>query len=303
MGDVMVGRLVNEHLSRVPSTYLWGDALPLIKSLDVRVINLEAALTRSELAVPKVFNFKADPDKVQSLIDAEIDVANLANNHILDYSEEGLYETIATLDKAGIKHIGAGKNAAEARKPVIIECKRIKLGILGYTDNEPTWKATSTKPGTNYIKIGDIQAVEKDVTPLRNEVDFIIVSIHWGPNMREYPSKEFVQFAHEMIDAGVDIVHGHSAHIFQGIEYYKNKLILYDTGDFVDDYYVDPFLRNDRSFLFIVEVDRSGIKELRLVPILISNFQVNLAEGEDADWSIKRMEKLSKALKYTHPNR
>jgi poly-gamma-glutamate synthesis protein (capsule biosynthesis protein) len=112
--------------------------------------------------------------------------------------------------------------------------------------------------------------------------------------MVERPEKKFIEFAHALIDRGVDIVHGHSAHIFQGVEIYKKKLILYDTGDFIDDYYVDPVLRNDRSFLFIVQCAKQKICNLRLIPVIIDNFQVNRAKDADALPAMKRMEMLSK---------
>lgn len=295
-GDLMIGRLVNEHLDYVPPSYIWGNFLPILKKTDLNIVNLEAALTTSTREVPKVFNFKADPHKVKVLQEANIDVVNLANNHVLDYSEEGLLETLSTLDKAKILHVGAGKNIKEAQAPVILEKKEIRIGILGCTDNEPTWLATQKKPGTNYLQVGDIEAIQDSISDLRKKVDILILSIHWGPNMRERPTPSFIHFAHQLIDLGVDILHGHSAHIFQGIEQYQGKLILYDTGDFVDDYYVDPFLRNDRSFLFIVEVNKQRICSLRLIPSLIENFQVNKATGENAALAIHRMQQLSAEL-------
>lgn len=291
-GDTMLGRLVNQKISATSYHYPWGNVLPLLKKTDLNIINLETTLTISDKKVSKVFNFKADPDKVKTLQEGRIDVVTIANNHILDYDEEGLLETIQILDKTGIKRVGAGKNAKEAIKPAIVIVKGGTIGILGYTDNEPGWKAAS-QPGTNYIKIGDINTVKNDVEQIKNKVDVLIVSIHWGPNMQENPSEQFITFAHQMIDIGVNIIHGHSAHIFQGIELYKNGLILYDTGDFVDDYAVDPYLRNDRTFLFLCEVGKQGVKGLRLLPLLIDRMQVNLAKGTDYDRCIERMQRLS----------
>lgn len=293
-GDVMIGRLVNEHLNNVPSEYIWGNVLPLLKSTDFNIANLETALTVSEKEVPKVFNFKADPSKIQSLLDGGISAVSLANNHVLDYSKEGLFETLETLDNAGILHVGAGKNSQEAKQPVILEKLGIKIGILAYTDNEPTWIAKNDIPGTNYITIGDIEVVKNDIINIRKQVDVLVVSIHWGPNMRERPPQYFIQFAHQLIDSGVDIIHGHSAHIFQGVELYKNGLIMYDTGDFVDDYFVDPMLRNDRSFFFAVEVDKTGFQSLQLIPTLIGDFQVNLATEQDKSEAISRMKNYRK---------
>ena len=246
--------------------------------------------------VSKVFNFKADPDKVQTLLEGNISVVSVANNHIGDFDKNGLLETIKVLDDAGIKPVGAGKNADQARSPIIIKKNGIKIGIFAFTDNEPGWEATKTVAGTNYISVGDIKYEQRfidDVKKARENVDILIVSAHWGPNKREQPTPEFIKFAHSLINAGVDIFHGHSAHIFQGIEIYKNKLIMYDTGDFIDDYMIYPDLRNDISFLFLVTVDRKKIKNVQFIPVLISNMQVNLALGQDFNWAADRIKKLS----------
>jgi len=296
-GDVMVGRLVNDYLTHVPPEYLWGDVLPLMLSTDLNIINLEAALTYSEREVAKVFNFKADPTKVEVLKVADIDVVNLANNHVLDYDKEGLLETLSTLEAADILYTGAGEVLASTKKPVVVTSCGMKIGILGVTDNEPGWKATGSTPGIHYIDIGDIGAIKKDIAGLKENVDVVIMTMHWGPNMRERPTRSFVDFAHQLVDCGVDIIHGHSAHIFQGIEIYRGKLIMYDTGDFVDDYYVDPYLRNDRSFFFLVEVDRQGFRSLQLIPTCISSFQVNMAQDVDLMETMERMRLLSREFK------
>lgn len=255
-GDVMIGRLVNECLKRVPPCYLWGDVLSSLQTTDCNLINLEAALTLCEKKVCKTFNFKSDPKHVAVLTEGAISAVNLANNHILDYSEEGLLDTLEALDHAKIQHVGAGKNKDEAIRPVIIHRHGITIGILGCTDNEPSWAAKDIHPGIFYLRVGDVEKVLSVITKLRSEVDILIFSMHWGPNMQERPLPHFQKFAHDLIDIGVDVFHGHSAHIFQGVEVYKNKLILYDTGDFVDDYAIDPFFRNDRSFFFILSADR-----------------------------------------------
>ena len=294
-GDVMLGRLVNEVIQKEGYRYPWGNTLPLFKEHDFTLINLETTLTRSKKKVPKVFNFKADPLVVQSLVEANIQAVTLANNHCLDFSENGLQETLSVLDAAKIAHIGAGLNLAEAKKPLIVSIKDIQLGILAYTDNESGWLATEDKPGTNYISIDEknLKSISEDLQNLRKKVDILIVTLHWGPNNREVPSLQFQNFARGLIDLGVDIVHGHSAHVTQGIERYKNKLILYDTGDFVDDYQVGP-LRNDYSFLFQLEISKQGIKSLRLIPVIIEYCQVNLARGEDFEMMTSRIKKLSK---------
>lgn len=294
-GDVMIGRLVNEQLQIVPPNYIWGNLLPILHSTDFNLINLEAALTTSEKEVFKVFNFKSDPKNVQVLHEAKIDMVNLANNHVLDYSVEGLLETLITLDKASIPHVGAGRTWEEAVQPAIVERKGIKIGVLGCTDNEPGWKAKSNKPGTFYLRVGDLHSIEEYIEKIRPLVDILILSIHWGPNMVERPPKEFREFAHELLEKGVDLIHGHSAHIFQGIEIYKgNKIIFYDTGDFVDDYAIDPLLRNDCSFFFKVNATAKGFTGIQLIPTRISHFQVNRMHKSELAEVLKRMQLLSK---------
>lgn len=292
-GDVMLGRLVNEKIKQTGFAYPWGSVAPLLHANDLNLINLETTLSSPGTPIPKVFNFRSDPQNVQTLIEGNINVVNLANNHSLDFGPKGLLETLDTLKRANIGSVGAGRNLTEAQQPFIIKKKGIKIGFIGFTDNEPTWLAGAEKPGTNYIRVGDIQAIKEQISRVRSRVDLLIASIHWGPNMREKPTDEFVSFAHTLIDAGIDIIHGHSAHVFQGIEVYQDKLIMYDTGDFVDDYKVDPKLRNDLSFLFQIEVDRSGLKALQLIPVKIDNMQVNLAADEEYSWALERMKKLS----------
>jgi poly-gamma-glutamate capsule biosynthesis protein CapA/YwtB (metallophosphatase superfamily) len=297
-GDVMLGRTLDKIISQRGYDFPWGNVLGLMKNTDMNIINLETTLTNSRKQVYKTFNFKASPDKVQSLVNANITVANLANNHIMDFDREGLLETIEMLDNAGIKHVGAGRDSVLATAPVRITKKNIRIGVLGLTDNEADWKA-STEPGTYYINMDDkidqvnvLHAIRK----LREETDILIVSIHWGPNMREQPTEEFINFAHAMADHGAQIIHGHSAHIFQGIDNYNNKLILYDTGDFVDDYAVNSDLRNDLSAFFIVTVNKFGVVNVKLLPVRIFQYQVNQATGEDYDWILKRIKHLSSAF-------
>lgn len=293
-GDTMLGRLVNDVITTHGYDWPWGTMLPILQSTDINLVNLETTLTGHTIAVPKVFNFRADPDKVKSLINARIDVVNLANNHSLDFGPLGLLETLDVLHKSNIVTIGAGKNHEQAAAPAIIEKKGIRIGFFGCSDNEPDWLATTDKPGINYIKVGDIGSIKKIVKKLRPHVDLIILSIHWGPNMREHPTKEFQQFAHEIIDSGVDILHGHSAHIPQGIEAYKNKLILYDTGDFIDDYAIDKRLRNDQSCFFIVKAQKNKLLEVTLIPTIIENMQVLKAQDPLAGQILERLRTLSK---------
>jgi len=304
-GDVMLGRGVAEALDdHMRPEEPWGDVMPLLYAADLRIINLECAITDNEqpwTRTPKVFHFRAKPSAIETLRAAQIDACSLANNHTLDFEEEGLLDTLEHLDAAGIRHAGAGRNQEEAADPAIFTMRvdhTSRVALLAFTDNEPPFAAGTVRPGTNYLPISlkpdTLRQVERAVSNVcEMGVDTVIFSNHWGPNMVQRPKEIFRRFARAVIDRGVDIYYGHSAHVFQGVEIYGGKPILYDTGDFIDDYAVDPELRNDWSFLFQLSVEGGRFERLDLTPVKLSHARVDLATGGEREIILDRMERLS----------
>jgi len=302
-GDVMLGRVVNEYINRYGPKYPWGNVLPIIKKANLSFINLECVITshKQKSEMIKTFYFRADTKAIEVLKVAEIDYVSLANNHSLDFQEKGLLDCTQLLVKNGIKHAGAGSNSDEASKPAILESKGIKFAVLSYADYPEEWRATETKAGINYTPITLYEKyfsrIRAAIKQAKQQADFVIFSIHWGPNMRQYPTEEFIEFTRAVIDAGVDIFHGHSAHVFQPIEIYKGKPIFYDCGDFIDDYAVDPDLRNDYALLYFVIInDQKKIEKIELIPCFIHSYkcQVNLAEDENFKEIVNKVKELSK---------
>jgi len=304
-GDVMLGRKVAEVLNDyMRPEEPWGDVRPFLDASDLRIINLECAITDNEqpwTRTPKVFHFRTQPSAIETLRTARIDACSLANNHTLDFEEQGLLDTLEHLDAAGIRHAGAGRNREEAADPAILTVPADhtrRVALVAYTDNEPPFAAGTDRPGTNYLPVSlkpdVLRRVERAVSDVREMgVDTVIFSNHWGPNMVQRPREIFRRFARAVIDRGVDIYYGHSAHIFQGVEIYRGKPILYDTGDFIDDYTVDPRLRNDWSFLFQVSVEEGTLERLDLTPVKLSYARVDLATGGEREEILDRMERLS----------
>jgi poly-gamma-glutamate capsule biosynthesis protein CapA/YwtB (metallophosphatase superfamily) len=304
-GDVMLGRGVAEALDyQMRPEEPWGDVMPLLAASDLRIINLECAITDNErpwTRTPKVFHFRAQPSAIETLRTARIDACSLANNHTLDFEERGLLDTMEHLDTAGIRHAGAGRNREEAAAPAVLTVpadSTHRVALLAFTDNEPPFAAGTDRPGTNHLPVSLepnlLRRVERGVATVREMgVDTIVFSNHWGPNMVLRPKGIFRRFARAVIDRGVDIYYGHSAHVFQGVEIYRGKPILYDTGDFIDDYAVDPRLRNDWSFLFRVSVEGGTFERLDLTPVKLSYARVDLATGGEREKILDRMERLS----------
>jgi len=306
VGDVMLGRGVNQEiLKRVSEEkpaieVLWGDVLPILRGADVVFANLECAITKHTQhchRVAKIFHFRADPVAVDVLRAANIQCVSLANNHSLDFDDQGLLDTLHYLDAANIYHAGAGRNLHEAIAPAILKTADLTIGFIALTDNEIAFSAEPDSPGTYYLEIAlqpELLAIVKDsVKQARTAgADFVILSAHWGPNMVTIPPQHFRDFAHAAIDCGVDLFYGHSAHLFQAVECYRHRFILYNTGDFLDDYAVDPVLRNDWSFVFLAEMNENKVHRLKLIPVRLRYAQVERAKGEDFTAICERMRSL-----------
>src|SRR5262249_26052424 len=152
--DVVLARGLNAEMARRPPESFWGDVLPLLHSADAVIANLECAITehtRPWQKTPKVFYLRADPSAVAVLRAAGVGCASLANNHTLDFGEEGRGETLRRRDDAGIRHAGAGADLAEAAEPAVIDAAGLRVGVVSCTDNEPPFAAGPDCAGTNYL--------------------------------------------------------------------------------------------------------------------------------------------------------
>ncbi len=227
--------------------------IPWFKEGDVSMVNLENPLTNRGTPRPKLFIFRALPEYTRVLKAGGVDIVTLANNHIFDYSEEGLNDTMEHLKKAGIAFVGAGRNLEEARKPVIFRVKGLKLAYLGYYGSKKhsnSQPATEDSAGTAMRKL---RFIKEDIKAIRDSVDFISVNLHWGYEKEHYPEETQIQFAHRVIDFGADLVVGHHPHVLQGVEVYKGKTIAYSLGNFI-------FGGNSRT------MERSALLKITLFP-------------------------------------
>ena len=286
VGDCMLGRLVNEVLENAPPEYPWGNTLPILHSADWRLCNLECVISDRGTpwsAYPKAFHFRSAAKNIAVLAAARMNAVSLANNHVLDYGYDALTEMLGILDRAGIVHSGAGLNYGEASRLAISEVSGRMLGLLAFTDNEPDWEATSNQPGVFYVptNLTDSRAAKllEIIRESRMRVDLLIVSAHWGSNWGYCPPHDHIVFAHALIEAGADIIFGHSSHVFRGIEFYKDRSVLYGAGDFVDDYAIDEIERNDQSFIYVIETAGDVLRGVHLYPTLIRACHASLAEG------------------------
>ncbi|HYK88182.1 MAG TPA: CapA family protein [Acidobacteriota bacterium] len=304
LGDCMLGRLVNDVLESTPSGYPWGNTLPILHSADWRFCNLECVISDRGTpwsAYPKPFHFRSAAKNVAVLEVARINAISVANNHVLDYGYDALTEMLEILDRAGIVHCGAGLNDVQASQLATAEVRGRKLGFLAFTDNEPDWEAGPDRPGVFYVPtdLHDSRAANllRIVRESSGIVDVLVVSAHWGSNWGYIPPREHVTFAHALIEAGADIIFGHSSHVFRGIEIYQGRPILYGAGNFVDDYAVDKIERNDQSFIYMIEIADTKPAGICLYPTLIRGCRASLAKGIHAFRIADKMRDLCAGLR------
>jgi poly-gamma-glutamate synthesis protein (capsule biosynthesis protein) len=298
---VRLAELINGPIARpVDFESIWGDALGELQraGTDVRIVNLETSITSSENAWPgKAIHYRMHPGNIGCLVAAHIDCCCLANNHVLDWGYTGLAETLQSLDRAGIAHSGAGAKAANAASPAVLGVPG-KGRVLVFSLGSPSagipveWRATEDRPGVNLLEdLSDEAArqVAGQVQQLKRSGDIAVVSIHWGNNWGYVVPAEQVQFAHRLVELGVDLVHGHSSHHPKALEVYRHRLILYGCGDFLDDYEGisgHEAFRGQLRLLYLVRIDPQGgdLDELRLVPLQVKRFRLNRASKVDAGW-------------------
>lgn len=292
VGDVMLGRSVNEQWVDSNPDGVWGSTLERLQSLDGLVFNLECCISERGRKWPdKGYYFRSDPDfAVPALQAANASIASIANNHILDFSETGLEDTRTHLTDAGIAHAGAGPDREAAFDPAVTEIDGLTVATIALTSRYRTYAATENEPGTAYVTLDQSasetrQPVETALERVReHDPDIVVASLHWGANWETAPEEKQRNFARWLVEHGVDIVHGHSAHVLQGIEVHQGRPIIYDAGDFVDDYIDKEGLYNKRSALFELIVREGSLAELRLTPVEIEDETAMIADEAATAW-------------------
>ncbi|MGW1610412.1 CapA family protein [Streptomyces sp. NPDC002285] len=343
-GDVMLGRGVDQILARpgdpalregyvtdarsyvrmaeavngpipvpVDPSWPWGEALRLLESggPDVRIVNLETSVTRSDAFEPgKAVHYRMHPANLPALTVARPDVCVLANNHVLDFGRAGLEETLDVLHGAGLRTAGAGRSADEAYAPVALPLPhggRVLVFALGVsTSGVPAaWAATADRPGVAHVPelspAASAEAVRR-IRQVKRAGDIVVVSVHWGSNWGYSVPRDQRRFAHALVDGGADVVHGHSSHHPRPVEVHRDRLILHGCGDFIDDYEGIPGYEQYRDDLRLacfvtLAADTGELTGLRMVPLLARRMRLEPAPPEDRTWLHATLDRISHGVR------
>lgn len=318
----------------VDFSWPWGEALPLLdeNAPDVRVVNLETSVTRSEdFAAAKAVHYRMSPANIGCLTAGRPDACVLANNHVMDFGRRGLAETIEVMTAAGLTGVGAGRDDVEAWRPAVIPVDRGRRVVVfafgmpssgvpagwaasgtGGPDADPAQRADPGTPGADrghpagvaFLPGASAAAADQVIRRVRGEKrpgDVVVASIHWGSNWGYRVPREHIGFAHRLIDGGVDLVHGHSSHHPRPIEVYRGKLILYGCGDTIDDYEgiggYEEF-RDDLRLLYLVTVrpETGELVTARMAAMRARRMRLQVASGQDARWLAEVLSRVSRGF-------
>jgi len=293
----------------VAEPYIWGDALSELARVgpDVRIANLETSITASDdYWRGKGINYRMHPGNIACLTAARVDVCGLANNHVLDFGYAGLTETLESLTRAGLKTAGAGRTLAEAQAPATVVLPtgaRVIVFACGTdTSGIPLdWAARDDRPGVDLLPdLSEATAgrIVDRTRQVRGPRDLVVVSIHWGSNWGYDVPRAHIQFAHRLVDGGIDVVHGHSSHHPRGVEMYRDRPILYGCGDFIDDYEgIEGYeqYRGDLVLMYFATLTAATgqLTALQITPMQIRNLTLNKPSPADISWMRDTIERVS----------
>jgi poly-gamma-glutamate capsule biosynthesis protein CapA/YwtB (metallophosphatase superfamily) len=310
-GYVELAEAISGPIGRpVEPTWPWGDALRVLMTInpDVRVINLETSITQSDsVDSGKAVHYRMHPANVGCLVVARPDACVLANNHVLDFGPEGLADTLDALGTAGVPAAGAGATIDEARRPVVVPLpggQRVIVFAGGTRSSgiPPDWAATARRSGVNLLpdlSAGTADEIGAYVRQVKRAGDIVVFSVHWGSNWGYDVPPAHIDFAHRLVDRGVDIVHGHSSHHPRPVEVYRGKLILYGAGDFIDDYEGisgHEEYRDDLRLMYFptVRPPDGQLSQLTIVPLQVHRMRLQHASTPDSGYLCDLLDRISR---------
>ncbi len=291
-GDVLLSDYVLENYDRDGiSGVLSPVLLEAMQTADITVINNEFPFsTRGEQAPDKQFIFRVNPDYVRVLTDMGVDIAGIANNHVLDFGPDALLDTFETLENAGIDYMGAGSDLSRASALITKEVNGKTFGFLAASRVIPvvSWDIKNASPGvfTTYDPALLLAAIKE----ARTHCDFLSVFVHWGIERDEYPQDYQVTMAQQYIDAGADLVVGAHPHVLQGIAYYENKPVFYSLGNFIFNREIP------RTAVLRVTVPPEGSPVFQLIAASAANARTIADDGDKRNAACDYLESISEGI-------
>lgn len=269
-----------------------GDSLlEKMRGADITLANNEFSFSDRGAPLPgKLYTFRANPESVKYFTEMGVDLVSLANNHVYDYGPDAFEDTLSTLDEAGIPHVGAGMNLAEAEAPVCYLINGCKVAFVAATRAEKfimTPEADASSPGV--LRTYDSEEFCRVISEARADNDIVIAYVHWGTEGTTVLEDAQITQAKEYIEAGASAVIGAHPHVVQGLDYYENVPIAYSLGNF---WFNKKTL--DSCLLTLTFENDNPTPAVRIIPALQSGSETHEVTDETEKRSyFDNMEKIS----------
>lgn len=288
-GDVMLSRHVGTKIRNAKNPTLpFQKVKNILSAGDITFVNLEAPFYNKGEPVTAGMIFKAEPETIEGLIFAGIDVVSLANNHIKNKGEAGLLYTLNSLTNAGIKYVGAGKNDEEAHQAALFESKEVKFSFLAYTASDGVKEVADQDVNNPDVAFLDPKQAKKDIEKAKENSDVVIVSMHAGAEYTFDPNQKQIEFARNAIDSGASLVIGHHPHVVQKVEQYKGGFIIYSLGNLVFDQMWSE--ETKEGVIAKCRFEGKNLKSIEFIPIKIEDYnQPRIANDFEEEKILKRM--------------
>ena len=261
------------------------DTVKVMKENDIMVANSEFTVSDRGAKMPgKYYTFRASPQRLPIYEEMGVDLVTLANNHVYDFGREAFYDMIDSFNKYKIPYIGAGKNKEEAKKPYYFILNGYKIAFVNATRAEKlilTPEATETEGGV--FRCYDPTEFINVIKETKQNSDIVIALIHWGKEDSHELETVQKETSKMYIDAGADVIVGSHAHVLQGIEFYKEKPIIYNLGDFI--------FNNETkdTGIFQIKMKENSDMEYYFIPAYESGEYTKLLYDKEKERIIKEM--------------
>lgn len=311
VGDIVFNNKFNSEINDVDVNYPFLNCKKLVKDADISLVNLEGPVSQNGTPITYKSSLRTDPFWFEGIKNAGFNFFNLSNNHMYDYEEIAINDTITLLNENNLQFIGYGENSNEAKEPVVFEKNGIKIGFLSFCSvvNKAHLYATENKSGISLLNENELI---NDIEDIKTKVDIVILILHWGLEQYNYPTPDQIRIGHKAINAGASLIIGHHSHTVQGIERYKNGIIAYSLGNFLFDHIRwegvsttgDPYMfiknwdkANKRSILIESHISKNGIDNFK-----VRHFKMDKNMVPIEDSSKKREKELQKFSKLLGTN-
>ena len=282
VGDISLAddwEIMPYYDSRGQNVYgiLGKEVVDIMKSSDIMVANNEFTVSNRGSKLPnKYYTFRAKPERLTIYDEMGVDIVSIANNHVYDYGEDAFLDMLGHLKEYDIPYVGGGVNREEATKPYYFIANGYKIAFIGATRAEKyilTPEATENSSGV--FRAYDPTLLLETIVEVKKTSDFVIVLIHWGREDSHKLEDVQVETGKKYIDAGADLLIGSHAHVLQGMEFYDNKLIAHNLGDFI-------FNRETKDTgILSVTVNNEGNMSYEFIPCYQNKFKTTLLDGND----------------------